>query len=87
MPDLDYTTLQILVSRSVWDVISEKFDLSANAFLTWYGVIQSIPTEWKNLIRNTNFSVEYYSQEVMINYRQGILLVVTFTELPKLKLA
>ena len=40
---------------SAWEVISEKFDLSANAFLTWYGVIQSIPTKWKNVIRNANF--------------------------------
>ena len=32
-----------------WEVISEKFDLSANAFLTWFGVIQCIPTEWKML--------------------------------------
>ena len=30
---------------SAWEVISKKSDLSANAFLTWYGVIQSIPTE------------------------------------------
>ena len=30
---------------SAWEVISEKFDLSANAFSAWYGVIQSIPTE------------------------------------------
>ena len=56
---------------SAWEVISKKFDLSANAFLTWYGDIQSIPTERKDLIRNTNFSVESYSQEAMINYRHG----------------
>ena len=68
-------------------MISERFDLSANAFLTLYGVIQSIPIEWKNVIRNANFSVESYSQEAMINYRHGISLVITFTELPKLKLA
>ena len=48
---------------SAWEVISEQFNLSANAFLTWYGVIQSIPTEWKNVIRNANFSMESYSQK------------------------
>ena len=55
-------------------MISEKFDLSANAFLTWYGVIQSIPTEWKNIIRDANFSIASYSQEAMINYRHGIFI-------------
>ena len=27
----------------------KEIDLSASAFLTWYAVIQSIPTEWKNI--------------------------------------
>ena len=72
---------------SAWEVISDKSDLSANAFLTWYGVIQSIPTERKNIIRDANFSIVSYSQEAMINYRHGIFLVITFMELPKLKLA
>ena len=70
---------------SAWDVIPEKSDLSANAFLTWYGVIQSIPTEWKNLIRNTNFSVESYSQEAMINYRHGIFIGGNFYGITKVK--
>ena len=68
-------------------MISEKFDLAANAFVTWYGVIQSISIEWKNVIRDANFSIESYGQEAMINYRHGIFLVITFMELPKLKLA
>ena len=73
---------------SAWEVISEKFDLSANAFLTWYGVIESIPMEWKNVIRNANFSiVKSYSQEAMITYRHGIFIGDNFMELPKLKLA
>ena len=70
---------------SAWEVISEKFDLSANAFLTWYGVIQSIPTEWKNIIRDANFSIESYSQEAMINYRHGIFIGDTFYGITKVK--
>ena len=35
-----------------------EIDLSAKAFLTSNGVIQSIPTEWNNVIRNANFSME-----------------------------
>ena len=59
---------------SAWEVISDKFDLSANVFLTWYGVIQNIRTEWKNVIKNANFSMESYSKEAMINNRHGIFI-------------
>ena len=66
-------------------MISEKFDLSANAFLIWYGVIQSIPTKWKNVIRNANFSIESYSQDAMINYRHGIFIGDNFYGITKVK--
>ena len=72
---------------SAWEVISEKFDLSANAFLTWYRVVQIIPTEWKNAVRNSNFSMEAYSQEAMMNYRHGIFIGDNFYEITKVKLA
>ena len=64
-------------------MISEKFNLSA--FLTWYGVVQSIHTEWKNVFRNANFSIETYSQEAMINYRHGIFIGDTFYGITKVK--
>ena len=66
-------------------MISEKFDLSASVFLTWYGVIQSIPIKWKNIIRNGNFSTEPYSQEAMINYRHGIFIGANFYGITKVK--
>ena len=70
---------------SAWEVISEKSDLSANAFLIWYGVIQSIPIEWKNVIRNANFSIESYSQLALINYRQGTFIGDNFYGIAKVK--
>ena len=66
-------------------MISEKFDLSANEFLTWCGVIQSISTEWKNIFRNANFSIESYSQEAMINYRHGIFIGNNFYGITRVK--
>ena len=66
-------------------MISEKFDLSANAFLTWYGVIQSFPTEWRNIIGDANFSIESYSQEAMINYIHGIFIGDNFNGITKVK--
>ena len=49
------------------------------------GVIQSIPTEWKNIIRDANFSIESYSQEAMINYRQDIFIGDNFHGITKVK--
>ena len=38
-----------------WDLLSSKFDLTVNEFLPWYGVIQSIPVNWKIILkRNTS---------------------------------
>ena len=34
-----------------WDLLSSKFDLTVNEFLPWYGVIQSIPANWKIILR------------------------------------
>ena len=41
---------------SAWEVISQKFDLSVNAFLKWYGVIQI--KEWKNITSQWKFIVD-----------------------------
>ena len=36
------------------NLLSSKFDLTVNEFLPWYGVIQSIPANWKIILnRNT----------------------------------
>ena len=65
--------------------MSEKFDLSANTFLTWYGVVHSIPIDWKNVTRNSNLSMEAYSQDPMINYRHGTFISDNFYEIYKTK--
>ena len=37
-----------------WNLLSSKFDLTVNEFLPGYGVIQSIPDNWKIILkRNT----------------------------------
>ena len=37
-----------------WDLLSSKFDLAVNEFLPWHGIIQSIPANWKIILkRNT----------------------------------
>ena len=35
-----------------WEVILLEVDLEVNNLLHWYGVVQSIPSAWKNRIKN-----------------------------------
>ena len=57
-----------------WDLLSSKFDLTANEFLPWYGVIQSIPANWRIILkRNTpeqqsNIDkIKHFSSGIFIN--------------------
>ena len=34
-----------------WDLLSSKFDPTVNEFLPWYGVIRSIPANWKIILK------------------------------------
>ena len=54
--------------------MSSKFDLTVNEFLPWYGVIQSIPANWKIILkRNTpeqqsNIDkIKHFSSGIFIN--------------------
>ena len=57
-----------------WDLLSSKYDLTVNEFLPWYGVIQSIPANWKIILkRNTpeqqsNLDkIKHFSSGIFIN--------------------
>ena len=57
-----------------WDSLSSQFDLTVNEFLSWYGVIQSIPAKWKIILkRNTpeqkkNIDkIRHFSSGIFIN--------------------
>ena len=57
-----------------WNLLSSKFDLTVNEFLPWYGVIQSIPANWKIILkRNTpeqqsNIDkIKHFSSGIFIN--------------------
>ena len=57
-----------------WDLLSFKFDLTVNEFLPWCGVIQSIPSNWKSILkRNTpeqqsNIDrIKHFSSRIFIN--------------------
>ena len=56
-----------------WDEISNDFNLGPKEFLEWYGIIQSIPSNWKESILGTPTNPEVYasvsrnSETVIIN--------------------
>ena len=62
-----------------WDLLSSKYDLTVNEVFPWYGVIQSIPANWKIILkRNTpeqqsnidkikHFSSGIFINEIFIN--------------------
>ena len=40
----------IELSHGIWDEISDDFNLGPIEFLEWYGIIHSIPSNWKEPI-------------------------------------
>ena len=48
---------------SSWEKLSQKFNLSAVDFLEWYGILHSIPREWKKLLKKTLFSLELWTNK------------------------
>ena len=50
---------------SSWEKLSQKFSLSAVDFLEWYGILNSIPTEWKNIVKENTFLPETLDKQVL----------------------
>ena len=44
-----------------WDEISNDFNLGPKEFLEWYGIIQSIPSNWKESLLSNPTSREVYN--------------------------
>ena len=60
-----------------WDLLSSKFDLTVNEFLPWYGVIQSIPANWK-IILNRNTPEQQSSIDKIKHFSSGIFINGSF---------
>ena len=43
---------------SSWEKLSQKFNWSAVDFLEWYGILHSIPRQWKNIAKENTFLPE-----------------------------
>ena len=46
-----------------WETISEEFSLNLIHFLKWYGVLKSIPSNWKKTLKGYNTEDNLSSEE------------------------
>ena len=68
-----------------WEEFSEKYNISAVNFLSWYGILSSIPREWKNIINNTRSVSESIDWEQFNSFKHGIFIDSTFFDILKVK--
>ena len=61
-----------------WDLLSSKFDLTVNEFLPWYGVIQSIPANWKIIILKRNTPEQQSNIDKIKHFSSGIFINGSF---------
>ena len=63
---------------SSWEKLSQKFSLSAVDFLEWYGILHSIPGEWKNSVNENTFLPETLDKQVLFRFHRGVLRAHVF---------
>ena len=56
---------------SSWELL-QKFNLSAVDFLEWYGILHSIPREWKNSVKENTFLPETLDKQVLFRFHHGV---------------
>ena len=61
-----------------WEKLSQKFNLSALDFLEWYGILYSIPREWKNSLKENTFLPETLDKQVLFRFHHGVFKSTCF---------
>ena len=61
--------------------LSQKFNLSAVDFLEWYGILHSIPREWKNSVKENTFLPETLDKQVLFRFHHGVFKGKSFSRL------
>ena len=46
-----------------WDTISQEFVLNPIHFLKWYGVLKSVPSSWKKILKGYNTEDNIVTEE------------------------
>ena len=70
---------------SSWEKLSQKFNLSAVDYLEWYGILQSIPREWKNRVKESTFLPETLDKQVMSRFHHGVFKGTCFYNIFEMK--
>ena len=52
--------------------VLQKFNLSAVDFLEWYGILHSIPREWKNSVKENTFLPETLDKQVLFRFHHSV---------------
>ena len=68
---------------SPWEKLSQKFNLSAVDFLEWYGILHSIPKEWKNIVKENTFLPETLDKQVLFKFHHGVFKGTYFYDILK----
>ena len=68
-----------------WEKLSRKFNLSAVDFLEWYGILNSIPKEWKNRVKENTFLLETLDRQILSRFHHGVFKGTCFYDIFKVK--
>ena len=70
---------------SFWEKLSQKFNLSAVDFFEWYGILQSIPREFKNIVKENTFHPETLDNQALFKFHHGVFKRTRFYDTLKVK--
>ena len=62
-----------------WEIVSLEFSLEPVKFLHWYGILQCIPTEWKQKLHRDTFSLDsdrLYKESIKISLSNNAVPVL-----------
>ena len=68
-----------------WEILSRKFNLSAVDVLEWYGILNSIPGEWKNKVKENTFLPETLDKQILSRFHHGVFKGTCFYDIFKVK--
>ena len=62
-------------SSKQWGTVSQEFSLKPVEFLHWYGLLQCIPTEWKQKLHRDTFSLDSDRESIKISWSNNAVPV------------
>ena len=66
---------------SSWEKLLQKFNLSPVDLLDWYGILHSIPREWKNRVKENTFLPETLDKQILCRFHHGVFKGTCFYDI------